>query len=83
MIFASADYKVYIYDIEPSQIEGALNDIKTQLQTFQKDGILRGTLSAEKQFALIKGKHRWGIFFFSLNHGRKIEKDNEENYFES
>lgn len=55
MIFASVGFKVYIYDIEASQIDNAIKDIQQQLQSLEKDGLLRGTLSAEKQFACIKG----------------------------
>lgn len=77
MIFASAGYKVFIFDIESSQIEGALNDIKTQLQTFEKEGIMRGTLSAEKQIALIKGKHE--IYFSELY--IKIQKNLSEKIY--
>lgn len=55
MIYAAAGYRVFIYDIEPSQVEKALSGTKQQLQLLEKEGNLRGKLSAEKQFALIKG----------------------------
>ncbi|KAJ8931313.1 hypothetical protein NQ314_015794 [Rhamnusium bicolor] len=54
MIFASVGYKVYIYDIEPSQIDNALVDIKQQLETLQSQGLLRGTLNASQQYEGIK-----------------------------
>lgn len=56
MIYAAAGYKVFIYDIEPSQVENALSETEHQLQLLEKEGNLRGKLSAEKQFSLIKGK---------------------------
>lgn len=57
MIFASVGYKVYIYDIEQSQIDGAIAEIKVQFETLEKEGTLRGKLSAAKQFELIRGKN--------------------------
>lgn len=55
MLFAGAAYKVVIYDIEPKQIEDALVDIKQQLVTLEKNGLLRGTLNSGEQYALITG----------------------------
>jgi len=55
MIFAGAGWKVSLYDIEPKQIETALDDIKQQLQTLEKAKLLRGTLSADQQYSLIGG----------------------------
>ncbi|CAG9858887.1 unnamed protein product [Phyllotreta striolata] len=55
MIFAAAGWRVSLYDIEPKQIETALADINQQLKTLEKEKLLRGTLSADQQFALISG----------------------------
>lgn len=57
MIFASAGYQVYVYDIEEKQIENAINGLRKQFDSMEKDGVLRGTLSAQEQFNSIKGKN--------------------------
>lgn len=55
MIFASAGYKVYIYDVLSEQIENAKNMIQNSLKDYQEKGCLKGSLSLEEQFSLITG----------------------------
>ena len=49
MLFAAADYRVQIYDIEPKQLTGALKDIEAQLNHLAELELLRGHLTAKQQ----------------------------------
>ena len=55
MIFASVGYNVTMFDIEPAQVAKALANIGDELDQFEKDGVLRGTLKAAEQKPLITG----------------------------
>ena len=53
MLFASVGYKVSLYDLIPENVDAAIDDIGQQLANLEKNGLLRGTLSASEQAALI------------------------------
>ncbi|XP_060577988.1 lambda-crystallin-like [Ruditapes philippinarum] len=54
MLFAAAEYEVWLYDIEKTQLSGALEDIKAQLKELDSLQLLRGSLTADQQFNNIK-----------------------------
>ena len=53
MLFAAADYRVQLYDIEPGQLTGALKEIEAQLDNLSKIGLLRGHLTVKQQLGNI------------------------------
>ena len=55
MLFASAGYKVHMYDVSHTQVATALKNILVQLKDLQEAGLLRGKLSVEQQHELISG----------------------------
>ncbi len=55
MIFASAGYKVRIYDIEEKLVTAALAELEKQLRNLEQKNILRGNLSSCDQLSLISG----------------------------
>ncbi|XP_077863574.1 lambda-crystallin-like isoform X2 [Saccoglossus kowalevskii] len=55
MLFAGAGYNVSLFDIDPSFVAKAINNIKEQLHELEKSGMLKGALTADEQFGLISG----------------------------
>uniref|UniRef100_A0A6I8N607 L-gulonate 3-dehydrogenase n=1 Tax=Ornithorhynchus anatinus TaxID=9258 RepID=A0A6I8N607_ORNAN len=55
MLFASGGFKVKLYDIGQQQITTALENIGKQMQELERSGMLKGSLSAQKQLSLISG----------------------------
>ncbi|XP_054718525.1 lambda-crystallin-like [Uloborus diversus] len=53
MLFASAGYKVSIYDNDPKVSEAVIRNIEEQLKKLEGSGLLRGSLSASQQLQLI------------------------------
>lgn len=64
MLFAGVGYNVQIFDVEPKQVENALAEVKVQLNTLEKSGLLRGTRTAAQQAALIKGSLKFHFVLF-------------------
>jgi len=55
MVFASAGYRVSVFDVDEGRIRAALEEIAGKLEELEKSGSLRGKLCAKSQLALIKG----------------------------
>lgn len=55
MIFAAGGYRVSLFDIDGTQVSRALDFVKEKLKSYEKQGRLRGTTSADHQFQLISG----------------------------
>lgn len=55
MVYASAGYNVFLYDVSEERINAALEKIATQLKELESSNLLRGTLSAQEQIHLICG----------------------------
>ncbi|XP_061580333.1 lambda-crystallin homolog [Cololabis saira] len=53
MVFASGGYTVRIYDNQPGMAAKAIAEIRKQLQELEEAGMLRGTLTAAQQLALM------------------------------
>ncbi|XP_013043623.3 lambda-crystallin homolog isoform X1 [Anser cygnoides] len=53
MVFAAGGFKVKLYDIAQQQLTSALENIRKQMKELEASGFLKGSLSAEKQLALI------------------------------
>nr|XP_039259627.1 lambda-crystallin homolog [Styela clava] len=68
MLFASAGYQVLIYDVDEDQLSRAIESIGTQLDEFEKSGLLRGKLSAKEQLKLIKTSRNLGDVVVNSKH---------------
>ncbi|KAF7250775.1 hypothetical protein EYD10_03550 [Varanus komodoensis] len=55
MVFASGGFQVKLYDIVEEQIRNALEKIGKQMKELEKTGMLKGSLKADQQLALISG----------------------------
>ncbi|GCC28759.1 hypothetical protein chiPu_0007193 [Chiloscyllium punctatum] len=53
MLFASAGYKVVLYDTVQQQVSSAIESIRQQLTELERTGGLRGTFKPEEQMMLI------------------------------
>ncbi|CAD7012570.1 unnamed protein product [Ceratitis capitata] len=55
MLFASAGYRVVLYDILPEQVSTALEEIEKELHALEAKSALRGTYSVAQQLSFISG----------------------------
>ncbi|XP_067842185.1 lambda-crystallin homolog [Heptranchias perlo] len=53
MVFASAGYRVNLYDVVQQQVTFAIENIRQQLNELERTGMLRGTCKPEEQMLLI------------------------------
>lgn len=53
MLFAAADFEVFMYDVERGRVNDALADIRVQLTNLEEAGLLRGRLTADEQHARV------------------------------
>ena len=47
--------QVVLFDVEPAQVDRALKGIDAELKQFEKEGLLKGQISAQEQSDLITG----------------------------
>ena len=55
MIFASACYRVQLFDVDQENVKKALKAIEIKLNDLSSKGLLRGKIPAAKQISLITG----------------------------
>ncbi|XDA80022.1 hypothetical protein R6Z07F_010015 [Ovis aries] len=55
MLFASAGFRVKLFDIEPRQVTDALVSLRKEMKMLELSGYLKGQLGAEEQLSLISG----------------------------
>ncbi|KAM9674765.1 lambda-crystallin homolog isoform 2-T2 [Dama dama] len=55
MLFASAGFRVKLFDIEPQQVTDALVSLRKEMKMLELSGYLKGELGAEEQLSLISG----------------------------
>jgi len=53
MLFAAADFEVFMYDVERGRVDDALADIRVQLTNLEETGLLRGRLTADEQHSRV------------------------------
>ena len=53
MIFAAAGYEVSMYDSDPDQLAKVRPDVAKMLESYEKEGVLKGSASPKEQLELI------------------------------